>query len=103
MPRLDAEKADADGNRWLVPSWVASVYSTANRLTAELQQALSQPPPGYEASKQTIEEAIERAKCHAGRPRLLVSKGPFKSLRSTWRRVADWWTGSEAEQAWAGL
>jgi IPT/TIG domain len=106
MADLDPAKAnDADGNGWLVPSWVASVNSTAHRLNDELRQALSQhpPPAGCEASEQTIEEAITRATYHARRTRLIVSNRPFRRLRSTWRRIADWWTGGEADQAWAEL
>jgi IPT/TIG domain len=105
MADLDPARAGAtDGNGWLVPSWVASVNSTAHRLTGELQQALSQdPPPDDEASKQTIERAIEQATYHAQRRRLIVSNRPFRRLRSMWRRIADWWTGAEADQAWAEL
>jgi hypothetical protein len=105
MAGLDPAKAGAaDGNGWLVPSWVASVNSTAHRLNGELQQAPIQDPPlGDGASKQTIVEAIEQAKYHAHRPRLIVSKGPFKGPRSMRWRIADWWTGSEADQAWAEL
>ena len=27
----------------------------------------------------------------------------FRRLRSLWRRIADWWTGGEVDQAWAEL
>ena len=103
MPDKNAEEA-VDGNGWLVPSWVASTKNTAHRLTGELNQAGCQyPPPEYTAICQTIEEAIKRAQYHAQRCHLIVRDRPFRRLRSLWRRVADWWTGGEVNQAWAEL
>jgi IPT/TIG domain len=93
-----------DGNRWLVPSWVAYAKSTCRRLTGELNQARGQDPsPEYGAIHQTIEEAIKQAQYHAQRPRLIVRNRPFRRLRSLTRRLADWWTGSEVDQVWAAL
>jgi IPT/TIG domain len=100
----DAGRAEPDGNRWLVPGWVSSVLSTADRLDGELKQARHQvPPPAYAATPEIVEKAIVQARLHAGRPHLIVKKRPFKRLRSLWRRIADWWTGSEVDQAWAEL
>jgi IPT/TIG domain-containing protein len=105
MPDLESAEAGAeDGNRWLVPSWVASVNSTAHRLTGELSQTCCQDPPSdCAAIHETVAKAIDRAVCHARRPGLIVRKGPFKRSRSVWRRIADWWTGGEVDQAWAEL
>lgn len=104
MPDLEPAERTLDGNRWLVPSWVASVKSTAHRLTGELQRAsCPDPPADYAASQQAVKEAIERALEHARRPGLDVSGGPFRLPRRVWRRIADWWTGSNVDHAWAEL
>jgi hypothetical protein len=93
-----------DGNGWLVPSWVAAVRSAANRLADELQlTSCPHPTPGYAASQQAAKAAIERALTHAQRSGLVVEAGPFKRLRGTWRRIADWWTGGDVDQAWSEL
>lgn len=106
MPDPDHQKSNTvDGNRWLVPCWVASVRSTADRLTGELEQACRQPLPPADcaATQQTVQKAIDEAACHAGRHGLIVSNRPFKRLRSMLRRIADWWTGAEVDRAWAEL
>lgn len=95
--------ADTDGNGWLIPGWVASVRSTAHRLTGDLQQARRQNPPPDGAACQTVDGAIKQALVHAQRSHLIVARGPFKGLRSMRRRIADWWTGGEVDQAWAEL
>jgi hypothetical protein len=92
----------ADGNRWLVPCWVASLNSTAERLTGDLKQARHQNPAPDDEVIRTVGEAIKKALMHARRRQLIVT-GRFKRLRSMWRRIADWWTGSEVDQAWAEL
>jgi hypothetical protein len=103
MTDKNVEEA-ADGNRWLVPVWVAYAKSTARRLTGELNQARCQDrSPEYGAIHQTIDDAIKQAQCHAQRSRLIVSNRPFRRLRSLSRRIADWWTGGEVDQAWAAL
>ena len=99
----NAEEA-TDGNRWLVPSWVAYAKSMSRRLAGELNQACCQhPSPEYRATYQTVEEAINQAEYHAQRCRLIVRNRPFRRLRSLTRRLADWWTGSEVDQTWAAL
>jgi IPT/TIG domain-containing protein len=105
MPDPDpAYVTTKDGNRWLVPGWVASVRSTADRLAGELAQTSCQdPPPYYATICQTVEKAIHQACEHASRRGLIVRNRPFKRLRSMWRRIADWWTGGEVDQAWAQL
>ena len=105
MPDLDAaDGAAVDGNRWLVPGWVASVKGTADRLAGELSQARQQRlPPEYAAIPDVVERAIRKARLHACRTGLIVTKRPFRRLRSLWRRIADWWTGGEVDRAWAEL
>jgi hypothetical protein len=97
-----AEPADPDGNGWLVPSWVASVRTTAHRLGGELQRTGQHEPLAEAASQQAVKKAIERALTRAQRPGL-VCHGPFKLLRQLGRRLADWWTGGDVDQAWAEL
>ena len=98
-----AEPDCADGNRWLKPSWVAIVRSTAHRLTGELLRTYRvDPPADYAASQQTVKKAIEAALRHAHRPDLVAGRGFFRWPRVT-RRVADWWTGSHTDLAWTEL
>jgi hypothetical protein len=93
-----------DGNRSLVPSWVASVRSTAQQLQDELERTLPlYSPAAPDPSHEMASEAIQRALYHAQRPSADALTGHRKPLRRLWRRVADWWTGSDDDQAWAAL
>jgi hypothetical protein len=95
---------DPDGSQRLKPSWVATVQSTAHRLTGELLRTYRPSPPAdYAVNQQVVKIAIERALRHTQRPDLFVSRGPFKWPRRIWRRVADWWTGHHVDHAWAQL
>lgn len=87
----------ADGNGWLVPGWVAAVRSTAMRLDGELARATGDSAaPGYAAAAAAAGAAIRRARDSAARPQLA---GFFRPLR----RLADWWTGRYADEAWSDL
>lgn len=97
-----AEPGEQDGNGSLVPSWVASARSTAHRLTAELERTC-QKTPADAASQRAVKKAIERALKHARRTNLVISEGRFRWLRRPWRRLSDWWTGADVDQAWAEL
>jgi hypothetical protein len=81
--------------------WVAIVRSTADRLDAELRRTLPKAiaAPDYRIA----EQAIRRARGLADRPGLRVKNRHFRRIRSTWRRLAAWWTGYEVDQAWAAL
>src|SRR5260370_1377805 len=87
-----AEPADPDGNGWLVPSWVASVRTTAHRLGGELQRTGPHEPLADAASQQAVKKAIERALTRAQRPGLACS-GPFKLLRF-WALCSPFWPSS---------
>jgi hypothetical protein len=79
---------------------VAAVRSTADRLEGELQRtSLEVSPADYEVASQAIGEAREQA----ARPGLDPGPGRLPWLRRAGRRAAAWWTGSDAEQAWAAL
>jgi hypothetical protein len=79
---------------------VAAVRSTADRLEGELQRtSLEVSPADYEVASQAIGEAREQA----ARPGLDPGPGRLRWLRRAGRRAAAWWTGSDAEQAWAAL
>jgi hypothetical protein len=79
---------------------VAAVKSTADRLEGELQRtSLEVSPADYEVASQAIGEAREQA----ARPGLEPEPGRLRWLRRAGRRAAAWWTGSDADQAWAAL
>jgi hypothetical protein len=79
---------------------VAAVKSTADRLEGELQRtSLEVSPADYEVASQAIGEAREQA----ARPGLEPGPGRLRWLRRAGRRAVAWWTGSDAEQAWAAL
>jgi hypothetical protein len=76
------------------------VRSTADRLEGELQRtSLEVSPADYEVASQAISEARELAE----RPGLEVPDGRLAWLRRLGRRTAAWWTGADADQAWAAL
>jgi len=76
------------------------VRSTADRLEGELQRtSLEVSPADYEVASQAISEARELAE----RPGLEVPDGQLAWLRRLGRRAAAWWTGADADQAWAAL
>ena len=78
------------------PNWVATVKSAATRLDAELQRTFPKTPAAH----------------HAGYADYDVAK---RALDSAWktantadterwfRRVANWWTGRDVDEAWAAL
>jgi hypothetical protein len=98
-----AEPDGPDGNGWLVPGWVASARSTAHCLGSELQMTRGQKPPADVVSQQVVKKAIERAYRCAQRQDLVASAGKFGWLPRPGRRLADWWTGADVDQAWAEL
>jgi hypothetical protein len=56
-------------------------------------------PADYEVASQAIGEAREQA----ARPGLDPGPGRLRWLRQACRRAGAWWTGSDADQAWAAL
>src|SRR5580658_549482 len=91
----------ADGNGWLVPSWVAAVRSTADRLEAELSRAPGRGQAAYAVEQEIIENAIRVARESADRPSL--KGGTLWWLFRPFRRIADWWTGYYDDEAWAAV
>jgi hypothetical protein len=76
------------------------VRSAADRLEGELQRtSLEVSPADYEVASQAISEA----RALAERPGLEVPDGRLAWLRRLGLRAAAWWTGADADQAWAAL
>jgi len=111
-----ADRDADDGNRWLVPSWVADVRSRADSLENELRRACDVSPTlAYGADVETAWQAIKRARSYARRPVLgrdyHAASGPDgaaarqarRKRPRLWRRVADWWTGYCIDMCWAEL
>jgi hypothetical protein len=111
-----SEHAIADGNGWLVPSWVAEVRSKADQLQAGLMRvALRSPSMPYETDYRIAWREIGLARCFAARAVLTKDNaGRKRADRSASdragqrplrvrRRVADWWTGYCVDRAWGAL
>jgi hypothetical protein len=92
----------AERNGLLVPSWVAAVRNTAERLKAELDRTSDHGQvAAYDKNKEVVQAALNRAVDNANRPSL-KGTGLAWFFRS-FRRIADWWTGYYDDRAWANV